>query len=337
MALPYTGELRGVLTSFGEWLPVRSTFDELHRTLLLGDVGRVYSELAASWLWVLGLSGLALWVLRTRRRRAVRETLLPRGRGSGRTRLLSWHGAVGLWAVTGLLFLSVTGLTWSQFAGGNISQLGESLDWTTPVVSTEAVPGAPVVGPTEQPATVTSVLAVAREAGLDGPVQVVPGVDGGAWTVSQVQRSWPSQQDSLAVDAASLQITERIDFADWSVPAKLARWGVDAHMGLLFGVVNQVLLAGLALAVVCLVVWGYRMWWTRRPTRASGGRGLVGPPGRREPVHPGAALSLAGLAVGVGVGFPVLGISLLAFVALDIARTTLTSPEQPVDQSVGGA
>lgn len=36
-------------------LPLRTWLDYLHRNLLLGDVGRVYSELAASWLWVTAL------------------------------------------------------------------------------------------------------------------------------------------------------------------------------------------------------------------------------------------------------------------------------------------
>ena len=39
-------------------------------------------------------------------------------------------------------------------------------------------------------------------------------------------------------------------------------------MGILFGLVNQILLAALALGLLCVIVWGYRMWWQRRPTRA---------------------------------------------------------------------
>ncbi|MGB8407655.1 MAG: PepSY domain-containing protein, partial [Mycobacterium sp.] len=50
---PYTGAVRGALTTYGQWLPVRAWFDELHRDLHLGALGRNYSELAASWLWVI--------------------------------------------------------------------------------------------------------------------------------------------------------------------------------------------------------------------------------------------------------------------------------------------
>ncbi|WP_433294557.1 PepSY-associated TM helix domain-containing protein [Pseudonocardia sp. CA-142604] len=190
---PYTGEVRGVLDTFGEWLPVRAWFDELHRTLMLGDVGRVYSELAASWLGVLALSGLALWCVRRRNRLRVRRTLLPQGSARGLIRLRSWHGSVGLWAAIGMLFLSATGLTWSQFAGNNVSDLREALNWSTPSVSQAlsggiADHGSSVTDPAQMAGTADRVLTAARAAGLSDPVAITPG-DGEAWVVKQVQRS----------------------------------------------------------------------------------------------------------------------------------------------------
>ncbi len=35
-------------------------------TCISGRLGRNYSELAASWMWVIALAGLALWVMRRR-------------------------------------------------------------------------------------------------------------------------------------------------------------------------------------------------------------------------------------------------------------------------------
>jgi uncharacterized iron-regulated membrane protein len=329
---PFTGQVRAVLDTYGEWLPVRAWIDELHRNLHLGDVGRLYSELAASWLWVLALSGLGAWLVRRRRRARVRRTLLPEGSATGRSRLLSWHGAVGLWAAVGMLFLSVTGLTWSNFGGGNIGDLRSALDWTTPSVKQElpAVAGAaPITDPATLGATADRVLAAARAAGLSGPVEIVPGETGQAWRAAQVQRSWPTQQDAMAVDPSTGAVLDTVRFADWPLAAKLARWGVDAHMGLLFGWFSQLALAALACAIICMVVWGYRMWWLRRPTR----------PGARAPVgarRPGAAaVGLVGVvAIAAGVLFPALGVSLLVFLAVDAARqhrrpSDLTGQERP--------
>lgn len=324
---PYTAQVRDTLDTYAEWLPARGVIDNLHRSLLLGPPGQIYTELAASWLAVLTLSGLVTQLARRVRRR--RDRVLPHRGGAPRARLRSWHGAVGIWASAGFLFLAATGLTWSQFAGSTVTQLRMSLDWTTPSVSATlpagggdaaaAVPVTPArpVAPDAVSRTAERVLDAARADGLGGPVKLTPGDPGEAWTVQQVVRSWPSQQDSVAVDPATGTVTDRLAFADWPVAAKLARWGIDAHMGLLFGTVNMVALAALASAVVVLVVWGYRMWWLRRPTLPDGSRALAGPPAARE--RPSAAsVALVGLAaVGVGLALPVLGVSLIAFLLLD--------------------
>jgi uncharacterized iron-regulated membrane protein len=337
---PYTGTVRGVLTTYGEWLPVRAWIDELHRTLHLGAVGRVYSELAASWLWVLTLSGLAVWISRrttggrggTTHR--MRRLLTPRVRGRGRARLRSWHGSVGLWAAAGLLFLSATGLTWSQFAGPNVTAARHALSWSTPDVST-ALPGAATGGttaaapvaatggataadPAALPGQAERALAAARAAGLSDPVALTPPArPGRAWVVGQTQRSWPEKQDSMAVDPATGAVLDTVRFADWPLAAKLARWGVDAHMGLLFGWVSQVALAALALGLTCLIVWGYRMWWRRRP-RATGAPGERDGDGRdQQSPTVRALLPVGAAAVLVGVFLPLLGGSLLVFLLLD--------------------
>ena len=325
---PHTGQVRAVLDTFGEWLPTRAWIDELHRTLHLGDVGRVYSELAASWLWVLAVSGIAVWVVRRRRRARVRRTLLPEN-SRGRARVRSWHATVGLWAAVGMLFLSVTGLTWSNFAGANVSALREAWDWSTPSVSAE-LPATSTTVPTTSQETVGPtahrVLAGARAAGLSDPVEIVPPEEAGtAWTVNQVKRSWPVAQDSMSIDPSNGAVLDTVRFADWPLPAKLAEWGIDSHMGILFGGANQVVLAALALGISCVVVWGYRMWWLRRPTRP-GARA----PGGTERPSAGAVVAVGVVAVVAGVFFPVLGASLLLFLGGDAVGQEMGRRRSPV-------
>ncbi|MET7400976.1 PepSY domain-containing protein, partial [Dactylosporangium sp. NPDC005572] len=111
-------------------------------------------------------------------------------------------------------------------------------------------------------------------------------------------------------------VTARSDFADWPFPAKLSSWGIQAHMGYLFGVVNQLLLAALALGLLCVVVWGYRMWWQRRPTRALAGP----PPARGAWRRVRLPLLIAGIVVTAAIGWalPVFGVTLLGFLVLDV-------------------
>ncbi|WP_309246058.1 PepSY domain-containing protein [Verrucosispora sioxanthis] len=159
-------------------------------------------------------------------------------------------------------------------------------------------------------ATFDQVLAVARDAGLSGPVEISPGTPGTAWAVAQTDNTWPVRLDQVAVDPGTNTVTARNDYADWSLLAKLSALGVQAHMGLLFGVLNQILLAALAVGLLCVIVWGYRMWWQRRPTRAD----------RRSPVGAPPARGGLGVPVAVAVGWalPWFGIPLLGFLVADV-------------------
>ncbi|MFJ6746661.1 PepSY-associated TM helix domain-containing protein [Streptomyces sp. NPDC091266] len=340
---PHTGSVRGALETYGSTgaLPLRTWLDDLHRNLHLGENGRLYSELAASWLWVVAGGGLVLWIGRKRANRKLRALALPDRTATGRRRTLSWHGAVGVWAAVGLVFLSATGLTWSAYAGANIDAFRQSLGQATPAVSTavtgehahhggsagmadmpgmdgkkEGAPG----GSASADVGVDTVLAAARAEGLSNPVEIdLPAEPGTAYVVKQVQRSWPEKQDAVAVDGGTGKVTDVSRFADYPVLAKLSRYGIDLHTGTLFGIVNQLALAALALALIFLIVWGYRMWWQRRPTRdraLSFGRPVRRGAWRQVPLP--VLIPLA-LVVGVvGWAVPLLGMSLVAFLALDL-------------------
>ncbi|MGZ3146598.1 PepSY domain-containing protein [Lentzea chajnantorensis] len=105
-----------------------------------------------------------------------------------------------------------------------------------------------------------------------------------------------------------------VRFADFPFMAKMTRWGIDAHMGVLFGWPNQLLLLLLGGGLVALVVMGYRMWWKRRPTR---GFGRPTPRGQWRKAPPVALVALGVGAVVVGWFAPLLGISLVAFLVVD--------------------
>ncbi|MCL7428415.1 PepSY domain-containing protein [Streptomyces sp. YS415] len=314
---PYTAEVRGSLEQYGSTgaLPLRTWIDEFHRDLRLGETGRLYSELAASWLWVVALGGLVLWFSRRRARRKVRGT-------TGRRRTLGLHGTVGAWAAAGLLFLSATGLTWSQYTGANIDELRTSLGGATPSISAGAGGehsghGASAAsGDAAHGVGLDMVLAAARAEGLGDPVEIVPPADAeSAYVVKQIQRSWPTKQDSVAVDPGSGQVTDELRFADYPVLAKLTRWGIDLHTGVLFGLVSQIALMLLALSLIVLIVWGYRMWWLRGRGSAFG-RPI--PRGAWQQVPPQILLPLAVVVAVIGYFVPLLGLSLLAFLAVDI-------------------
>ena len=310
---PYTAQVRGSLDTWFDTPPLQTTLDALHRNLLLGEPGRIYSELAASWLWVLVLGGLALWIGKRRRTRRLAGTLLPpTGARPGRRRMLGWHGAVGVWLSVALLFISATGLTWSHYAGARFSTVVDALKSSTPELSAATVPAG------EATITVQGALDTARGAGLTGLMVVTPPAEPGApFTVAENSAMWPIQRDQVALDPYTGQVTETVLWRDWPVLAKLTRIGILAHMGSLFGLVSQLALAAMAVGLLCVLFWGYRMWWLRRPTRA----GLrLAPPTRRGALRDlpqPAVFGIVLLTVAVGYLLPVLGASVLVFLAVD--------------------
>lgn len=143
---------------------------------------------------------------------------------------------------------------------------------------------------------------------------VPPAEEGQAWKVQEAKRDWPTRYDSVAVDAASGQVIDKVEFANWPLMAKMTNWTIDAHMGILFGLVNQILLALTAIGLIAVILRGYRMWWLRCPTRARGIR--FGPPAKRGALRrmpPWAAVTAVVIAVILGWYMPLFGITLAVF------------------------
>lgn len=317
---PYTNYISGELTTVNDRLPANQWLRDLHGNLHLGEVGRLYAKTAASWLPVIVLSGVLLWVAKQgRRRRTARELLVPAARGKGtQTRLRSVHGPLGLWLTIGLLVMSVTGLS-----------MGPPVDWgvldarapTLPLVTVDVPADDPPVG-------VDQVLRTAEAAGLRGELQVTPPASmGGPYVVAERSRGLPVQRDAIAVHPYTGSVLERIGWDDYPMLAKLRTLGIEAHTGTLFGLANQILLALLAIGTIVLVVVGYWMWAKRSPYR-----GKLPPaplPAFRQlswPVRIGVGLVTAVL----GYLLPAFGISLVAFVAVDVAITIVRSRRIPV-------
>ncbi|MDJ0320808.1 PepSY domain-containing protein [Pseudarthrobacter sp. PS3-L1] len=362
---PETAEIRGDLPTYGSSgsLPLRTWISTLHRSLHLGEAGRIYSELAASWLWVVALGGFALWIDRLLRRRGPRAQATGLGSGTsatgspannpapgagvsatgtkgkqrtGRARMAWLHGTLGTVLLVGFMFLSATGLSWSAQAGGNIGTLRSVMGWETPVVSTSlsgaaAQSGAhaghggstaAAVEATATPAEFDTVLGAARASIISSPMVDIrpPASAGKAWTFTEVGRQWPATASVVAVDGTTGEITSTADFSEFGLMAKLTNWTIAAHMGILFGLANQLVLLGVAAGLAVMVVLGYMMWWKRRPIRGSSW--ALGRPAPRGAFRRGSWLGiLAVITVMVGLGFalPLLGWSLLIFLGIDLA------------------
>ncbi len=223
--------------------------------------------------------------------------------------------------------------------------LRQQFGWSTPSLSTaingqDAVPAGDHAEhhehmmvraePPQDGAMYDRALAGARQAGIDAArVEIKqPAMAGQAWTVMEIDRRWPTQVDAVAIDPVTLAITDRVSFEQYPLAAKLTRWGIDLHMGVLFGLVNELVLVVFAAGLVAMVVMGYLMWWRGRPTR------VVRKPARSpfmllRKTPKGPLLLIVCLTLLLGICLPVMGVSLLMFLLCDLLWYLATRWRKP--------
>uniref|UniRef100_UPI00366AF8DB PepSY domain-containing protein n=1 Tax=Pontibacter rugosus TaxID=1745966 RepID=UPI00366AF8DB len=148
-----------------------------------------------------------------------------------------------------------------------------------------------------------------------------------AWTVAEIKRSYPTAVNSVAIDPRDMSVVSETNFDTFSLPAKLTRWGIDTHMGTMWGLPNQILLFVTALGIAAMVVFGYVMWWQRRPIGKRVGNAPAAGALNRAPWW-GSGLVAVG-AIVIGAFLPALGVTLLAFVVIDVLITNRSAPPAP--------
>ncbi len=114
-----------------------------------------------------------------------------------------------------------------------------------------------------------------------------------------------------------MTVTSRADFDTFTIIPKLIRWGIDLHMGIKFGLINQIVMVVIGSALCVSIVYGYVLWWKRRPAPGAPARTLI-----QSWLYLGAISKLAVLvvALALGLALPVMGLTLIVFVLIDAIR-----------------
>jgi len=298
---PYRQKVLGTIREDARPLNV---VQQLHGTLLAGDLGSYVVEIAACWTVTMLLTGLYLWW--PRGRQSLAGVLYPRLRAGGRAFWRDIHAVAGIWVTVFALFLITTGLPWAKFWGGYFKDVRQVTgmidgpqDWTIGggrIAADEhaghmgmAMPHAAVPAPGSE---IDRVVAAVYPLGLAPPVMIAPPArQGEAWTITSEAADRPLRA-KLSIDGASGAIRSRQDFAQRHWVDRVVGYGIAAHEGALFGIANQLLGTLTAFLLMTLSVSGAVMWWRRRP------QGLLGAPiplsrPRFGPVLVGAILLLA--------------------------------------------
>lgn len=330
---PYSATITGSLTD--DQL-ISDVAIRIHANLLAGDVGDRLMEIGASWAIVLTITGVIIFVLGRRPRRAAAR------RGGGVARLRSAHAIVGLPVGIGILMLVVSGLPWTGVWGAvaqRVAAVGGSSLWgddagaeSTMAERIERADGsnAPAgwavgMGPEGTSAgsgeriSIDVALAAAADEGAPGPYFVIYPVDEtGVFSVMSSQwydQGNPAEQDvslerTVHVDQYSGAVAAQYGYDDYSTMAQVVSQGIAIHEGRRFGTVSTILTTLFCLAVIFLCVSAPVMWWQRRGTAAG-----IAAPRARLPILGNRILLVATIALGVLL--PLFGLTLLLVLALD--------------------
>lgn len=333
---PYSGEVTRV-NSKTETLYAWT--NDIHGSLLIGDIGDRLIEAATSLTVLLIVTGLYMW---WPRERSVIRALVPDLSKKGRGLFKELHVTGGVWVSLFLMLFILSGLAWAGVWGGKLVQPWSSYPaekkagyWSSDLTHAslnhgplDEVPWGleltpmPVSGSPEgvealpQPATLDSVVLWAQANGFAGQYRVsLPAGKKGVWSLMRASQSEdsisPSQDRTVHFDRYTGNLLADIGYADYSFMAKSMAQGIALHKGLA-GTWNYVLNIVLLLVILMVNVTGVIMWWKRRPQGA--GR-LAAPPVPRDmPMWKGAVL----IALALAMAFPMAGIALLAVIALDV-------------------
>jgi uncharacterized iron-regulated membrane protein len=172
------------------------------------------------------------------------------------------------------------------------------------------------IGGMARPVTLDAVVDYARSLGFVGRFQLnLPADETGVWTISHDSMSNdgpdPSKDRTIHIDQYTGKVLADVGYADYSAYAKAMAYGIAFHEGDM-GLWNLALNTVFCLSVIFLSVSGLVMWWKRRP---SGAARLAAPPLPVDlPMWKGAVF----LALVLSLAFPLVGLTLLAVLALDL-------------------
>ena len=334
---PYTGQVLGEQDAK---LNLQAVARALHGELMIGTLGDRLVELAAGWGVVLVVSGLFLWWPRGQSAAGI---LWPRLSRRGRVLWRDLHVVTGFWGAALLLFMLISGMTWTGFWGKQYADLWnrfpvamwndvpksdiearslntanrQTVPWAMentpmPVSGAHAehmAHAARTSGPAAPGITLQAVVDTATARQVEAGYSIIlPTTATGVFTIA-VFADDPRNDATLHVDQYTGTVLADVRWQHYSNVARATEMGVMLHEGKLFGPLNQIVMLLVCLMILLSSVSGLVIWWKLRP---QGGLGV--PPLRHDlPTwKAGVAIMLA-----LAIAFPLVGASLIAVWGLD--------------------
>ncbi len=334
---PYDAHVMGSVPFGG----VMQTVRKVHSLQLFGFWASSVVEVVAGWAIILVATGVILWWPRGRSGGVVTVRATPQRRVWWR----DLHAVTGVFSGGVIVFLAVTGMPWSMFWGAKFQAWAGANGLSAPAPPAEVTPAfllsvprpdlaksehghheAPRMVPwalerAPAPASVAT-AAGAVDIGIDSAVAVLsalrmprpfglqpPESERGAYVATYQ----PGPVDSTRVvylDQFDGHVLADVGYAQYGPVGKAVEWGVAVHQGFEYGEINRYLMLAGCTAILLLVISAPVMWWKRRPEGTFG----VPPAARSRRV----AWAVTGVIAAVGIVFPLVGVSILIALLIDL-------------------
>ncbi|MFF2288963.1 PepSY-associated TM helix domain-containing protein [Peribacillus butanolivorans] len=321
---PYTGKSIGELNDQDR---IMDKIEEIHGELMAGTLGDRIVELAACWAVVLIVSGLYLWY--PKNKLSLSGVLFPRINKGKNIFRRDLHAVPAFWITAGMLFLIMTGLPWSGFWGSNFQSLATNSGsgyppsiWTgsapTSLIKTKDIADVPWAAENLDvpisdiqgfiPLSIDDVVTIANREGMHPSYSInIPQEADGVYTLSAFP---PKAQDeaTIHVDQYSGAVLADYRYDHYGFIGKIVAWGITLHKGTQFGFINQIFSLLICLGIILVAVSGFYLWWKRKPKK-----GLGAP---KAPHIKNMKFFLI-LLIGLGILFPLVGLSLIVVWLID--------------------
>ncbi|WP_397450007.1 PepSY domain-containing protein [Pseudomonas sp. NA-150] len=261
---PYTAQLQGDVSG-QDFFALNL---QLHRYLVMGDVGKQITSACTLILLFFCLSGLYLrW---PRQALNWRAWLTLDWAKKGRAFKWDLHSVFGTWCLVVYLVSALTGLMWSYdwYSNGMTKLLGDS---PSGELRKGPRPGAKGMAPEGPPPTVDYGAVWDSIQRVAGPELAswnlrLPAVAGQPAMVFYLLRNaeHPRALNQISLDPATGKVSAQSRYADKSLGAKLLISNYALHVGSYFGIAGRLVMTSAALMMPLFFITGWLLYLDRR-------------------------------------------------------------------------
>ncbi len=339
----YTGEVLGEIDRSDSWYQLAN---DIHGTLLIGDLGDYLIEISASLTILLLVTGLYLWLPFNSGAKA--GFLKVRFSSGSRVVMRDIHANLGGMLSIILLLFVLSGLAWAGVWGAKMVQgwntfptfytWGEKPEST--ITHAELNHGSEEEMPwnleqalvpqshlhhSDSPSSANGydqtlsvnldvIVNRAKALGFEQFKVFLPQSETGVYTVAANSMagdiSDPRKDRTTHFDQYSGELLIDVTWRDYSAIAKLMAAGVSLHQGDI-SIINKALNVLFCIAFIVISITGVTMWWSRRPKQGH----KLGVPARYE--QDGVWKASLVTIVLIGICFPMAGLIIVTTLVID--------------------